>query len=76
MKLTLRIAASILVIIGIIMIIVGAVAFEIQIIPYIAVGVLLLALGIAGFIAVSAIGQEIDLGKNKYTTEEENNEIE
>lgn len=76
MKLTLRIATSILTIIGIVMIIVGAVAYELQITSYIAIGVLLLALGIAGFVAVSAIGQEIELGKNKDTTEEENNEIE
>ncbi len=73
MKLTLRIAASILVLAGIIMIIVGAVAFEIQIVAYIAVGVLLLVLGISGFVAISAIGQEIDLGKNKNNYEEENN---
>lgn len=76
MKLTLRIATSILTIIGIVMIIVGAVAYELQITSYIAIGVLLLAFGVAGFVAVSAIGQEIDLGKNKDTTEEENNEIE
>ncbi len=68
MKLTLRIAASILVLAGIIMIIVGAIAFEIQIVAYCAVDVLLLVLGVAGFVAVSAIGQEIELGKNKTIT--------
>lgn len=72
MKFTLRIAAIIMVLAGIIMIIVGAVAFEIKIVAYISVGVLLLVLGIAGFIAVSAIGQEIDLGKDKNDYEEEN----
>ncbi len=72
MKLTLRIAASILVLAGIIMIIVGTVAFEIQIVDYIAVGVFLLVLGVAGFVAVSAIGQDIELGKNKNDYEEDN----
>lgn len=69
MKFTLKIAMSILIITGIVMIIVGA-TNEIKtlggnvksvITDYIAVGVLMLALGLAGFIAVSAIGQPNEL---------------